>query len=259
MKPLKELNLATIDPAAPVLAERYGLGLELDEFCTAWNMDDPALFAPLDAEVRSFGKRARIFHAPYNELFPCAIDLRIKAVAKERLAQTYALADSYGIRRMVCHGNYLPNVYFPVWYIEQSITFWKEFLHDKPADFQLYLENVLEPEPEYLRDIVAGIDDPRCRLCLDVGHAHVGCVSSVSPERWLTVCAPLLGHLHLHNNDCSWDWHRPLGDGGIQYEALLPMLAELAPDASVTLEHPQDSEQSLLWLAERGWITPSGT
>ena len=257
MNKLKEVLLATIDPAAPELASRYDLGLELDEFCTAGNMDDPALFAPLDAEIRSFGSRTRIFHSPFNELFPCAIDPKIRAAARERLDQAFQTAQMYGIHRMVCHGNYVPNVYFPVWYVEQSVGFWKDYLSDKPADFQLYLENVLEPEPEYLRDIVAGVADPRCRLCLDLGHAHVGCVSTVSPERWLTVCAPLLGHLHLHNNDATWDWHRPLGIGGIDYETILPMLAELAPNASVTLEHGQDSEQSLLWLAERGWLAPA--
>ena len=250
---LHDLCLCTLDPAAPALAEQYGLGLELDEFCTAMNIDDGETFARLDAEVRSFGTLPRVFHAPFNELFPCAIDPKIRAVARERLEQAYALARGYGLNRMVCHGNYLPNVYFPVWYVEQSIGFWKDFLSDKPADFRLYLENVLEPEPELLRDIVAGVDDPRCRLCLDVGHAHVGCVSEVPVERWLSVCAPLLGHLHLHNNDRSWDWHRPLGDGGIDMESFLTQFAAEAPDASVTLEHGQDSEKSIFWLSERGW------
>ena len=245
----REINLATTDPDAPALAARYGLGLELDEFCTAMNMDDPALFAPLDDKIRRYGSLPRVFHAPFNELFPCAIDPKIRAVALERLEQAYALAERYGIRRMVCHGNYLPNVYFPAWYVEQSVGFWKSFLRNKPSDFRLYLENVLEPEPEYLRDIVAGVDDPRCRLCLDLGHANVACVSSVPVEHWIRVCAPLLEHLHLHNNDRSWDWHRPLGDGSLDYAALLPLLDELAPEASVTLEHPHSTGESLLFLS----------
>lgn len=77
-KPL-EVNLSTIDPAAPALAARWGLGLEVDEFCTAMDMDDPALFAPRDAAVRAYGERARVFHAPYSELFPCAVDPEARA------------------------------------------------------------------------------------------------------------------------------------------------------------------------------------
>ena len=254
MKKLAEVNLATIDPAAAALAERYDLGLEVDEFCTAMNMDDPEYFPQLHSQVLAYGTRARIFHAPYNELYPCAIDPKFRALALQRLEQTYELAQQFGIHRMVCHGNYLPNVYFPVWYVEKSISFWKDFLRSKPADFQLYIENVLEPEPEYLRDIVLGIDDPRCRLCLDIGHAHVACVSDIPVMRWLEVCAPVLGHVHLHNNDRSWDWHRTLNEGGIEMTSLLEYLTAAAPAASVTLEHPQNSEQSLLWLAENAWI-----
>jgi len=255
MRNLRQLlQLATIDPAAPRLAEAYGLGLELDQFCTALNMDDPDLFAPPDREIRALNAPARVFHAPFSELFPCAIDPKVRAVARERLEQSYALARDYGINRMVAHGNFLPHVYFPQWYVEQSVAFWKEFVADKPADFRVFVENVLDPEPAYLRDIVAGVDDPRCRLCLDVGHANIAGVSSVPISRWIEVFAPYLGHLHLHNNDGSWDWHRPLNEGSIPMTEVLAQLDELAPEASLTLEHPEESEKSLLWLAEQGRI-----
>lgn len=251
---LTELNLATIDAEAPALAEEYGVGLEIDEFCTAVNMDEPELFAPRDARIRSFGARARIFHAPFNELFPCAIDPQIRAVARRRLDQAAAYARHYGISRMVAHGNYMPNVYFPQWYVEQSVGFWKDYLSDKPESFVLYLENVLEPEPELLRNIVAGVDDPRCRLCLDIGHANIDCVSDVPIMRWLEVFGPYLGHLHLHNNDRSWDWHRPLNEGTIDAAAVLDFIRALPQNVSATLEHPERSRDSLLWLAEGGWL-----
>ena len=35
-----EFYLSTIDPNAHVTALRYGLGLEIAEYCTAWNMDE---------------------------------------------------------------------------------------------------------------------------------------------------------------------------------------------------------------------------
>ena len=36
----RKLYLSTIDPEAADIAEAYGIGLELAEYCTAWNMDD---------------------------------------------------------------------------------------------------------------------------------------------------------------------------------------------------------------------------
>ena len=45
-----KLYLSTIDPKAQELARQYGLGLEIAEYCTAWNMDDE--FPQTDAAVR---------------------------------------------------------------------------------------------------------------------------------------------------------------------------------------------------------------
>jgi len=232
---LSELNLATIDPDAPALAEEYGVGLELDEFCTAVNMDDPELFAPRDARIRSFGERARIFHAPFNELFPCAIDPQIRAVARRRLDQAAAYARHYGISRMVAHGNYLPNVYFPRWYVEQSIDFWKAFLADKPDSFVLCLENVLEPQPELLCDIVAGVNDPRCRLCLDIGHGEMKGLGTSAVEL-IHALGPKLQALHIHDNDRWHDSHQIPFSMDIHWEAVTKALADIGYNGWFTLE-----------------------
>ena len=36
----RKLYLSTIDPEAASIAQEYGIGLEIAEYCTAWNMDD---------------------------------------------------------------------------------------------------------------------------------------------------------------------------------------------------------------------------
>lgn len=246
----REIDLATTDARAWELACAYDLGIELDQFCTAMYMDEPD-FSIYDADARPMLSRAKVFHGPFNELSPCAIDPRIGEVSMMRYNQAFDLMSSYGLKRMVLHGGFVPLVYFPIWYVEQSIPFWKKFLEDKPEDFTLYLENVMEPEPELLRDIVNGIDDPRCKLCLDVGHANITRVSSVPIEEWVRVCAPYLGHLHLHNNNGEWDYHKNLGEGSIPMEHILDLLDELAPDVSITFEHIDETEQSIRWYLEK--------
>ena len=246
---MREINLATIDERAWELAEQYDLGIELDQFCTAMYMDGPE-FPEFDRQIKSMLSRARVFHGPFNELTPCAIDPKIREVSMERYNQAYALMHSYGLNKMVLHGGFVPNVYFPIWYVEQSIPFWKEFLSDKPDNFILCLENVMEPEPALLRDIAAGVDDPRCRLCYDTGHANIQTISTVPAETWVREMAPYLEHLHLHNNNGEWDYHRPLGEGTIDMEKVLDLLNELAPDASFTFEHSADSEESIRWYLE---------
>ena len=86
----ENLYISTIAADAVPVARKYGLGLEIAEYCTAWNMDDR--FAQTDAAVRSKldGIPNRVFHAPFNELFPCAIDPKARELAAYRYRQAMA-------------------------------------------------------------------------------------------------------------------------------------------------------------------------
>lgn len=237
--------LATIADDAARLAAAHGLGIEIDEFCTAANMDEN--FEYWDGLVRGHGAQApmEVFHAPFAELHPCAIDPRARRLAMDRFLQAADLAKSYGIRRMVVHGGFLPNVYYPIWYEEQSAGFWHEFLECQPDDFELLIENVLEDDPQSMLRMISGIGDARARMCLDVGHANV--VSDVPLEKWIEVLGGHIRHVHLHNNHGKRDEHNPPDDGGMDIPALMERLDCCAPDATVTLEC-MDARDAVKWL-----------
>lgn len=239
--------ISTIAADAETVARQYGLGLELAEYCTAYNMDTH--FAETDAVVQRklTGIPDRIFHAPYNELFPCAIDPKAKDLARSRYRQAIALAKSYGAEKIVIHGGYNPKMYYPCWYVEQSIPFWRDFLNTLPDGILICLENVLEEEPGMLLDIVKAVDAPRLRLCLDVG--HVNCYSSIPALDWLKICAPYISHFHLHNNSGELDTHQSLHNGSLPMAELLRRAGELCPNATYTLE-VTDAEPSVRWLIE---------
>ena len=110
------------------LAKKHGFGIEIAEFCTPWFLDTD--FAGIDPNIReklSCSDRF-VLHAPFSELFPCAIDPKVRAIAAERYRQVIRVAEGYGIRKIVVHGGYNPRIYFPIWYTEQSVLFWKKFL-----------------------------------------------------------------------------------------------------------------------------------
>ena len=241
-----KLYLSTIDSKAQEIAREHGLGLEIAEYCTAWNMDEK--FRETDTAVRQklAGIQNRILHAPFNELFPCAIDPKARALAADRYRQAIGLARNYGATKVVIHGGYNPRIYYPVWYVEQSILFWKGFLQEDPG-VEIVLENVLEDEPGLLLDIVKGVDDTRLRLCLDIGHANA--YTPVSPMDWLKACAPYLSHFHLHNNDGTQDSHSALNCGSIPMDEFVQQAEALCPDATFTLE-VLESKSSVRWLLE---------
>ena len=156
--------LSTIDPKAGQLAREYGLGVEIAEFCTAWNMDRK--LSETDARVRQQleGNRRRILHGPFNELFPCAIDPEARDLAARRYRQAIALARDYGADKVVIHAGFNPWLYYPVWFREQSAVFWREFLAEDPG-VEIVLENVLEREPEWMLDILRTVDSAAVSGC----------------------------------------------------------------------------------------------
>ena len=243
----ERLYLSTIDPKAGSLARRYGLGVEIAAFCTARNMDEGLSEAEEALETTLCGISRRMFHGPFNELFPCAIDPMARELARYRYRQAIALAERYHAQKIVIHGGYIPRVYFPEWFEEQSILFWKEFLPEIPKGMTVCLENVLEPSPQMLLAVVQAVNDERLRLCLDVGHANA--YSEISAMEWLEESTAFLSHLHIHNNDGTGDTHSPLYEGSIPIKELLDRAWTLCPEVTGTLELP-DSEPTICWLLE---------
>ena len=246
---MRKFYISTIATDAAEAAHKHGMGLEIAEFCTARKMDEQ--FRETDAAVRKKleGIEKSVLHAPFNELFPCAIDPKARTLAAERYRQAIDLAVKYGAEKVVIHGGYNPWIFYPVWYVEQSIEFWKAFLADAP-DAIIVLENVLEETPDMLLDIVKGVADPRLRLCLDVG--HVNTYSRMPVMDWLMRWTPYLSHFHIHNNDGSRDSHSALRQGTIPMKELLKKAVELCPNATFTLE-VMEAEPSIKWLEGNLW------
>ena len=246
----ENIYLSTIADDASKIARKYGLGIEIAEYCTAWNMDDEFTATDASVQVKLDGIERKVLHAPFNELFPCAIDKKARVLAADRYRQAIELAKRYGSTKVIIHGGYNPWIYYPVWYVEQSILFWKEFLKEDPS-VEIVLENVLETEPQWLLDIAKGVDDHRLKLCLDIG--HVNAYSKIPLMDWLESWATYLSHFHIHNNDGTRDQHNALNDGNIPMKDFLHRAEELCPDASFTFELMK-AEPSMNWLRENGVI-----
>jgi len=249
----KRLYVSTIDwNRAETLAAEYGIGLELAEFCEARQLD-----APDDTLMDSVRRKtamapAGVFHAPFSELCPAAIDPLVRQVTLRRYRQSVALARELGIHRLVIHSGFVPIVYFREWFVPESVKFWRELLPALPPDTEILLENVMEEGPGPLLDILEQLNEPRIRMCLDVGHAN-DFLSKTPVLEWVRRCAPFTSHVHLHNNEGGWDTHSPLGEGTIPMKEVIDYLEENAPGVTYTLEN-MDAAPSLVWLTENGFL-----
>lgn len=245
----ERLFLSTIADDAVQTAREFGLGVELAQFCLAENMDKtpPDVQASLDAALEV---PRRVLHAPFAELCPAAIDPLVREVAKRRFLQAAALAKRYGAEKMVVHSGFIPLVYYPEWFAPQSAAFWREFLNDVDG-LTLCVENVMETSPDALRQVAEQVNDPRLRICFDVGHAF--CQSGdLAP--WLDALAPYSSHVHLHNNHGTFDEHLGLPDGTLDMATVIRQLEALAPQATYTLE-VRSARASVEWLLKEGLLS----
>ena len=244
----EQLYLSTIADDAAETAREFGLGVELAQFCLAENMENTpqAVQESLDASLRV---PRRVFHAPFAELCPAAIDPLVRAVTKKRYLQAAALAKRCGASKMVVHSGFIPLVYYPEWYAPQAADFWRGMLEE--TDGLIFcVENVLEESPDVLLQTAELVGDPRLRVCLDVGHAL--CQSGeLAP--WLDALAPYCSHVHLHNNSGAHDEHRALFDGALDMAALIRQLERLVPQATYTLE-VFSARPSVEWLLKEGLL-----
>ncbi len=247
----KQWYISTVDRDAQDYAREHGLGLEIAEYCSAYNMDD--YFDQVHPSVadKLNGISSRVLHAPFNELFPCAIDPKARELARFRYRQAMKLAVEYGAEKIVIHAGYNPRLYYPVWYTAQTADFWKDFAYEIPEGLTVCLENVFEEEIDMFLDIFKELDDPRIRICLDIG--HVNTYSDAPVEEWVRQCAPYISHFHIHNNDRDADTHQNFHEGTIDMKHLLELADELCPAATYTIE-VVESEASVKWLAESGLI-----
>jgi len=248
-------------------AETFGLGIEIAEYCTAWNVDND--FEDLDSVVEQKIAMAPeiILHGPFNELSPAAIDIDVLEITKKRYRQAVELCLLYGAKKLVFHSGYTDNQYYKFWYKERAINFWKEFMQNLPGDFIIVLENVLEDEPDLLLDVVRKVDNPRLKLCIDIGHINV-CLSFAHRVKynrvnekmgecadiyeWIEKSAPFISHYHIHNNDGKIDSHKAIFDGTIDMKKILEFTNRLTSDATYTIE-TTEAKESVEWMRNNVW------
>jgi sugar phosphate isomerase/epimerase len=246
------IYVSTVASDCCLLAEKYGLGIEIAEFCTAYNMD--TYFEQTDRQVRHKMKSGVnfTFHAPFNELSPAAIDPLVLEITKKRDLQAIELAENYGINKIIIHSGFVPRVYYSGWFLERATQFWQELMPRIPNELDICIENVMEDEPDMLVQLSENIDRPNFGLCLDLGHAWVSQSKPIN-QQWAEKMMKHLHHLHIHNNFGLEDQHLPIGEGVIPVDAIMRSVLEQNSTATFTIENPV-AESSVLWLLENGYL-----
>ena len=237
----------------------YGAGMEINHTCISHLLDEEdgkrdKLLANIERDIEASEARRVMIHGPFTEIIPASIDHKFRELAMVRVNQAYDVAAHFGLKKMVAHTGWMPFMYFKSYQAEKGAEFWQEFMADKPSDFILAVENVLDDEPMMIKEMMDRITDPRIKLCLDVGHAHAMTIPDYTVLDWIKVLGPHITHFHLHNNDGSGDTHSAFDQGTMDMAEVLQAIEDCCPeDVTYTIE-AHKAIDCLRWLEEKAFI-----
>lgn len=246
------------------LALDHGLGLEVQTFAF------PDVLSGRWRDLLMTYRRAGLdqlsgplaVHGAFMNMAPGSPDPLIRDVTLRRTYEGLEIAATLGAQNIVFHANFIGSIRHPVYragWTQRSIEFWGEVVTQAAADnLIITLENMWEPDPALLVNIIQAIDSPYLRACLDV--AHTSLFSEVPFADWLAALEPYLVHAHVNNHDGRIDLHQALPDGVLDYAPILAALRALPVPPTITLEMNtvQAMEESFTCLempAQNGFLS----
>ena len=256
MRTLLICDDSNVSDVAP-LCSSLGFGIEVQGFY------DPKVYEQKPetvGEVREIiqGISPVSLHGCFGDLCPGSFDALVRQVTRQRLEESYHIANILGAQHIVLHHGYVPHTSPTPGWIIRSTEFWQEFLAGKNADMRIHLENYLDLDPDLISEVVHTIHRPNLDINLDIGHAHA--FSNFSVVQWIERLGSLIGYVHLHDNHGQEDEHLGLGQGTIPLMEVCQALNEYAPEALWALEgQGVGIQQSIDWLGTHGFLNSART
>ncbi|BEQ16139.1 sugar phosphate isomerase/epimerase family protein [Desulfoferula mesophila] len=227
-------------------------------------IDHQALERLSDADVaqarQAIQSRRVSVHLPFLDLSPGSPDPDIARASLERLNRAADWALQLGAAQAVAHLGYNADTHRDLGEFCRRLggSFAPLARRLEQGGCRMVMENTFEPGPAVLlaaREAIVQAGGPAVGFCLDVGHAY--CFSPTPLGEWWQGLAPQLQEMHLHDNDGSFDYHRPPGCGLVDWEFLGRSLAEQAEPPLLTMEpHAEPDLWAFLRGLEKVWGLP---
>lgn len=211
---------------------------------------DFALLGESASQLHQHGLQTTL-HAPFQDFNPGSSKRRGRKAAHKIATQSLQLAEKLGAKRVVFHpglGYDYTAKELALW-LKNSLEFWPEFLaHAAAINTVICIENIYEGEPEVFVELLGALNSPNLGHVFDIGHWNI--FSSRNLSDWLTVTAPWLKHIHLHDNHGERDEHLAIGHGYVPFSTLFAWLKKSGQNPTMTLENHNlpDVERSLQGL-----------
>lgn len=221
------------------IASNLGCGIEISRFGRLLDIENDfeknkkeykAILSDFDNEVT--------LHGFFSNLNIAAKDPLISQISKKRYYQSLELAIEFDASTVVfhtCYNNLLKHREYQQMFFLKNIEFYKEFIKNfEDMGIMATIENVHEPNPEFIRNLLAAVNSPNLGATIDVGHCNLH--SDIKPSEWIKEYGVMLKHMHLHNNYKEEDSHSSLLKGDADIKGVLQALKDLRLYPQITFE-----------------------
>jgi sugar phosphate isomerase/epimerase len=214
-------------------------GIELTSFALPWvlNGDWKSTLQSYKLTLKDFRNDIAI-HGVFMDMITASRDAKIVQVARERILQNIEIAKQLGAKIVTFCSCFNPCIAtgspkYVDGYKERQIKFWTQ-IAELAEGISLVFENLWEPQPELLRDVIEGVNSENFKALLDTGHVNV--FSRVPIERWIETLAEHLSYIHLNDNNGDFDSNLAPGEGGIKWSKFFDALKRYGLKPKICLE-----------------------
>ncbi len=167
---------------------------------------------------------------PSADVNPLSEDSEIALVSLHRYTQTIEVCKAMGAQYVIFNSPYHPvqdvSGGYNHW-LSASVDFWQKLIEEQLRSTRIILliSNVMEKSPAPLTELIARIDSPRLKSCIDVGYVNV--FSKIPALDWLDAMGSDVEYVRVSNNDGKINAHQSFLDGTIDMSAFINHMALL--------------------------------
>ncbi len=242
----------------PYLVEKTGrlidMGVNPEVFMDGFFIEE-ARAGDLERIRNAFAEKGLTItlHGPYADINPGSREEKTRLLTVEAYDKLFRVVEILRPVTVVLHAGYHERKYKGdkgLW-LSQSLKTWPEFIERAGrAGSVIAVENIFEREPSTLRLLMDEIPSPHFGVCLDAGHMRV--FSEVDAEEWFASLGPRVAEVHLHDNHGRHDDHLPMGEGSIDFERFMSLMAKYTKDPVYTIEpHGEDAMRRAIEAVKR--------
>lgn len=257
MKEIRLCDDASLDKVYQLCVNKR-LGLEIQGFYNPNLIDtdeSDRLLSEYKKTLVNF-QGGKSLHAPFWDLNLGSKNPLVREATMKAFNYAYKIAKELGCTEIVVHNGFIPNTSFYEGWVRKATAFWNEFFKDKDDSIVMMIENQCEEDSEVLKMEIDSVNDPRLKVCLDIGHCHAN--SNMPIKNWITSLGNRIGYVHIHDNhgkvrgrpSYKNDEHLGLGMGTIDIANTFSLLEKYCPNAIWVIESKLDYIENSIEIIE---------